>query len=85
MGALYNHNNAFFSTATLSAKYGEPALIASDEPRDHLFFTGQGMAAIASGAEHKDIWYVQLLPKEMTPEDYRGHAGFWKETFAFTP
>jgi hypothetical protein len=83
--ATYNHNNDFFSLAALEQQYGQSAVTNTINSRNHLFFAGQGVAAIVSHTDHNDIWYVQRLNSSQSAEDYRAHEGYWRETFAFTP
>ncbi len=83
--SVYNHNNAFFSLAQLKARYGEPVVADTIYSRDHLFFPEKGVAAIVNHDDPSDLWYVQLLPRDTTLDEYRAHKGYWQETFAFTP
>jgi len=83
--SIYDFHRNFIYLSGLIYKYGEPVLADTIYTRDHLFFPGAGIALITDDEDNNDIWYLQLLPKGATLDDYRAHQGYWLETFAFTP
>ncbi len=83
--SVYDFNKNFFYLSGLTYKYGKPVLAETIYTRNHLFFTGAGIALITDGKDNNDIWYAQFFTKETTLDDYRAHQGYWRETFAFTP
>ena len=82
--SIENVSKPIFSLPHLKAMYGEPKIAYADA-RDYLFFENAGIAAIAYPNGSDKLLYVQLLPKDMTPDEYKAHQGYWQETFSFVP
>lgn len=82
--SIENISRPIFSLINLKARYGEPIRVYTDG-RDYLFFPNSGLAAIVDSRDNSQIFYIQVLPKNMTVEFYRIHQGFGQTTFGFVP
>ncbi len=50
---------------------------------EHHSFVGQGLAIVATGRAERDILYVQMLPVDLSLNDYIAANGYATETFVF--
>ncbi len=75
--------DAAFSLPDLIAQHGEPEIAGVFNGNEHHFFTGQGLAIIATGRAESEILYVQVLPIELTLNEYIAANGYVTETFVF--
>ncbi len=72
-----------FSLADLITQYGEPEIAGVFNGNEHHFFAGYGRAIVATGRAEDDILYMQVLPAEITLNDYISANGYAAETFIF--
>lgn len=79
--AIENVSKPIFSLSHLKQVYGEPTVAYSDT-RDYYLFPNTGIAAIVYNDK---IEYIQLLPKNITVDEYQKHQGYWQQTFSFVP
>ncbi len=74
---------AAFSLPDLIAQHGEPEIAGVFNGNEHHFFAGQGLAIVATARAENDILYVQVLPANLSLNDYIAANGYATETFVF--
>jgi hypothetical protein len=75
--------DAAFTLPDLIAQHGEPEIAGIFAGDEHYFFAAHGLASVATGRTESDILYVQILPADMTLNDYIAVDGYASETFVF--